>query len=93
MWWPSGPGEQLSRKAGDADIILVHSRAREDAFVAEGHGTARYDVMYNDFVVVGTGADSAAIAGTLLASDAFTAIATHEATFASRGRRQRNPLD
>ena len=72
-----GTGQAIELgKAGDADIILVHSRAREDAFVAEGHGTARYDVMYNDFVIVGPVDDPAAIAGTLLASDAFTAVAS-----------------
>jgi tungstate transport system substrate-binding protein len=70
---------------GDADVILVHSRAREDAFVAEGHGTARYDVMFNDFVTVGPADDPASIAGTPLASDAFAAIAAAESTFASRG--------
>jgi len=71
--------------AGDADVILVHSRAREDAFVAEGHGTARYDVMYNDFVTVGPVGDPAAMEGTPLASEAFTAVAETESTFASRG--------
>jgi tungstate transport system substrate-binding protein len=71
--------------AGDADVILVHSRAREDAFVEEGHGTARYDVMYNDFVTVGPADDPAAIAGIPLASDAFASIAAMESTFASRG--------
>ena len=81
-----GTGQAIELgKAGDADVILVHSRAREDAFVAEGHGTARYDVMYNDFVTVGPVDDPAAIAGTPLASDAFTAVAATESTFASRG--------
>lgn len=81
-----GTGQAIELgKAGDADVILVHSRAREDAFVAEGHGTARYDVMYNDFVAVGPADDAAAIAGTPLASDAFTRVAATESTFASRG--------
>jgi tungstate transport system substrate-binding protein len=81
-----GTGQAIELgQAGDADIILVHSRAREDAFVAEGHGTARYDVMYNDFIAVGPVEDPAAIAGTLLASDAFSAVAATESTFASRG--------
>jgi len=71
--------------AGDADVILVHARAREDAFVAEGHGTARFDVMYNDFIIVGPGSDPAAVRGIPLATQAFTAIAAQEATFASRG--------
>lgn len=81
-----GTGQAIELgKAGDADVILVHSRAREDAFVAEGHGTARYDVMYNDFVTVGPVHDPAAIAGTPLASDAFTSVAATQSTFASRG--------
>ncbi len=71
--------------AGDADVILVHARSREDAFVAEGHGTARYDVMYNDFVIVGPTDDPAGISGMPSASDALAAIAAGEATFASRG--------
>lgn len=81
-----GTGQAIELgKAGDADVILVHSRAREDAFVAEGDGTARYDVMYNDFVTVGPVGDPAAIAGTPLASAAFTTVAAAESTFASRG--------
>ena len=71
--------------AGDADVILVHARSREDAFVAEGHGTGRQDVMYNDFVIVGPGADPAGIRGLLSAADALSQIAAAEATFASRG--------
>lgn len=80
----TGQAIQLG-KAGDADIILVHSRAREDAFVAGGHGTERSDVMYNDFVIVGPGDDPAAIDSTPLASDALAAVAAAESTFASRG--------
>lgn len=71
--------------AGDADVILVHARAREDAFVAEGHGTARFDVMYNEFVIVGPGSDPAAVRGVPVATEAFIAIAAQESTFASRG--------
>lgn len=81
-----GTGQAIALgEAGDADVILVHARAREDAFVAEGHGTARSDVMYNDFVIVGPTSDPASVAGVSLSSDALAAIATTEATFASRG--------
>jgi len=81
-----GTGQAIALgEAGDADVILVHARAREDSFVAEGHGTARFDVMYNDFVIVGPADDPASIAGIPLASEAFAAIYTAEATFASRG--------
>jgi tungstate transport system substrate-binding protein len=71
--------------AGDADIILVHARAREDAFVAEGHGTERFDVMYNDFILVGPKDDPAGVQGVMLASEALTMIANVGVTFASRG--------
>jgi tungstate transport system substrate-binding protein len=81
-----GTGEAITLgEAGDADVILVHARSREDAFVATGHGTARYDVMYNDFIIVGPTADPAAIQGLTLASEALAAIANSGATFASRG--------
>jgi len=71
--------------AGDADVILVHARVREDAFVADGHGTERLDVMYNDFVLVGPKDDPAGVKGMATVSEALTAIAQAEAVFASRG--------
>ncbi len=81
-----GTGQALEiGRNGDADIILVHARAREDAFVEEGHGINRRDVMYNDFVVVGPTDDPAGIAGMQTAAEAFSAIAEAEAPFASRG--------
>jgi len=81
-----GTGQAIELgEAGDADVILVHARGREDEFVAAGHGTERHDVMYNDFVIVGPTADPAGIRGTALAQDALAAIAASEATFASRG--------
>jgi len=81
-----GTGQAIALgEAGDADVILVHARAREEAFVAEGHGTARSDVMFNDFVIVGPTDDPASITGIPLASDALASIAATEATFASRG--------
>jgi tungstate transport system substrate-binding protein len=70
---------------GDADVILVHARAREDAFVADGYGTARYDVMYNDFVLVGPPDDPAGVRSAATAAEAFAAIADAQAPFASRG--------
>ena len=86
MWLRLGQVRRLrSGEAGDADVIMVHARSREDAFIAAGHGTARFDVMYNDFVIVGPVGDPAGIADMTLASEALTAIASSEATFASRG--------
>lgn len=81
-----GTGQAIALgEAGDADVILVHARSREDAFVEAGHGTARYDVMYNDFVIVGPTADPANIRGMTLGSEALATIAKSEASFASRG--------
>ena len=70
---------------GDADVILVHARSREDAFVTDGYGLERHDVMYNDFILVGPPADPAGIHGLGTAAEAFTAIANTGASFASRG--------
>lgn len=81
-----GTGQALELGAnGDADVVLVHARAREDAFVEEGNGTERYDVMYNDFIIVGPADDPAGIAGMESATEAFAAIAEGEAIFISRG--------
>jgi tungstate transport system substrate-binding protein len=50
----AGTGQALDiGRRGDADVLLVHDRAAEDRFVAEGFGSYRKDVMYNDFIVVG----------------------------------------
>jgi len=81
-----GTGQALELGAnGDADVVLVHARSREDDFVEAGDGTARYDVMYNDFVIVGPADDPAGIKGMTSAADAFKKIADEEATFISRG--------
>ncbi len=81
-----GTGQALALgESGDADVLLVHARAREDAFVAAGHGLIRYDVMYNDFVIVGPSDDPAGIGGTTGAADALAQIAGSEAIFVSRG--------
>lgn len=81
-----GTGQAIALgEAGDADVILVHARSREDAFVADGHGTERSDVMDNDFIIVGPTDDPAGIQGMELASDALKAIAATESNWASRG--------
>ncbi len=69
---------------GNADVLLVHSPTAEEQFMADGHGTRRETVMYNDFVVVGPKADPAGING-LTASEAFRKVAQARATFISRG--------
>jgi len=81
-----GTGQALEIGAkGDADVVLVHARKSEDKFVADGHARERFDVMYNDFVVVGPQTDPAKITGLTTAKDGFTAIMDAQALFASRG--------
>lgn len=70
---------------GNADVLLVHARAREDAFMDEGHGVRREDVMYNDFVIVGPADDPAGVSGMTDAAAALAQIAATEAPFVSRG--------
>jgi tungstate transport system substrate-binding protein len=81
-----GTGQALRLgEAGDVDAILVHSRAAEEKFVAEGYATHRREIMYNDFVFVGPSEDPAGIAGAATAVDALKKISTAAATFVSRG--------
>lgn len=81
-----GTGQALEIGAkGDADVVLVHAREREDKFVADGDGINRLDVMYNDYVIVGPTADPAGINGIGSAKEAFTQIAETQSIFASRG--------
>jgi tungstate transport system substrate-binding protein len=81
-----GTGQALTLgQDGNADVLLVHARAREDKFMAAGHGIRREDVMYNDFVVVGPEADPAGIQGMSNAANAFKKLAEMQATFISRG--------
>jgi tungstate transport system substrate-binding protein len=70
---------------GDADVILVHARGAEDQFLRDGVGLNRRDVMFNDFVIVGTEDDPAGISGTSSATEAFATVAEEQATFLSRG--------
>lgn len=81
-----GTGQALALgESGDADVLLVHARAREDAFMADGHGIRREDVMYNDFVIVGPSDDPAGIRGKNRATRALEEIMNAEAPFVSRG--------
>ena len=58
-----GTGQALKNGAnGDGDVVFVHAKPAEEKFVADGHGVARYDVMYNDFVVVGPASAASAAA-------------------------------
>jgi len=81
-----GTGQALKNaENGDGDVVLVHSRPDEEKFVARGFGVKRYEVMYNDFVIVGPADDPAEIAGLEDASEAFKKIAEVKAPFVSRG--------
>ncbi len=82
----AGTGQALALgERGDVDVVLVHARAREDAFVAAGHGVSRRDIMWNDFVIVGPPADPAGVKGMSDAAAALAKIARAEAGFVSRG--------
>ncbi len=70
---------------GNVDIIFVHAKDREEAFVAEGYGTQRYAVMHNDFIILGPAADPAGIKGMQDAAAALNKIAAAQAPFVSRG--------
>ena len=60
-----GTGQALdTARRGDADVVFVHAKPLEEKFVAEGHGVKRFDVMYNDFVLIGPKNDPAGIMGT-----------------------------
>jgi len=83
-----GTGQALDiGRRGDADVVFVHDRPAEEKFMAEGFGVRRYDVMYNDFVVVGPAADPAHVAGGKDVIAAFRGIAAAKAPFVSRGDR------
>ncbi|WP_407522139.1 substrate-binding domain-containing protein [Methylobacterium oryzisoli] len=82
-----GTGQALDvGRRGDADVVLVHDTAAEEAFVRDGFGVKRLPVMYNDFVVVGPKGDSAGASGRDVAA-AFRRIAEAKAPFVSRGDR------
>jgi tungstate transport system substrate-binding protein len=72
-------------ETGDVDVIMVHARSKEDMFVAAGFGVDRRDVMYNDFVILGTATDPAGVKGSQDAVDAMARIANSKNTFVSRG--------
>lgn len=81
-----GTGQAIKNaRNGDGDVLLVHAKSDEEQFVADGFGVERFDLMYNDFVIVGPAADPAGVAGTHTAADAFTRIADTRSVFASRG--------
>ena len=83
-----GTGQALDTgRRGDADVVLVHAKSAELAFLAEGQGVKRYPVMYNDFVLIGPKRDPAGIKGMRDVGKAFRAIKDKQASFISRGDR------
>lgn len=81
-----GTGQAIKNAENcDADVLLVHAKASEEAFVAAGFGVERFDLMYNDFIVVGPREDPAQINGLTNIAQALQQIAESRALFASRG--------
>lgn len=82
----AGTGKTLEKaKTGDFDMVIVHARALEDQFIADGFGIDRRDVMYNDFVILGPAADPAGIKGLTKVTEAFQKLADAKAKMVSRG--------
>jgi len=83
-----GTGQALDMgRRGDADVVFVHAKPLEEKFVAEGYGVRRYEVMYNDFVLIGPRSDPAKVAGGKDVVQAFKTIFQKKAAFVSRGDR------
>jgi tungstate transport system substrate-binding protein len=81
-----GTGKALdTARRGDADLLLVHDPEAEQQFMDEGHGATRRQIAWNDFIIVGPGADPAHICGGNDSVAALKAIATAQAPFVSRG--------
>ncbi|MDI9333293.1 MAG: substrate-binding domain-containing protein [Cytophagales bacterium] len=82
-----GTGQALdAARRGDADVLFTHDRMAEEKFITEGLGVQRFDVMYNDFILIGPGDDPAKTAGRDIVK-ALLAVARSNATFYSRGDR------
>jgi tungstate transport system substrate-binding protein len=83
-----GTGQALDMgRRGDADVVFVHAKPLEEKFVAEGFGVRRYEVMYNDFVLIGPKSDPAGVAGGKDVIKAFQRIEKSKTPFVSRGDR------
>jgi tungstate transport system substrate-binding protein len=82
----AGTGQALKMaETGKFDLVLVHAKALEDKFVADGFGAKRYDLMYNDFVILGPASDPAGIRGMKDSAAALRRIAEAKALFVTRG--------
>ncbi len=82
-----GTGQALDiGRRGDADVVLVHDKDAEEAFVAEGFALGRREVMFNDFLLVGPKDDPAGTRGKDILAGLRNVAAT-KAPFVSRGDR------
>ena len=81
-----GTGQALTNgRNGDGDVLLVHAKSAEEEFVKNGYGVERFDVMYNDFIVVGPASDSNPISGSANVFAMLENIAKSKSPFVSRG--------
>ena len=81
-----GTGQALDiGRRGDADVVFVHDKPAEEQFVQDGYATKRYEVMYNDFILIGPKSDPAKVGGGKDIQTAFQKIAAAQAPFVSRG--------
>jgi tungstate transport system substrate-binding protein len=81
-----GTGQALdTARRGDADVVFVHAKPQEEKFVADGFGVQRFDVMYNDFILIGPKADPAKVKGSKDIVAALKAVEKVGAPFVSRG--------
>src|SRR5476651_966243 len=83
-----GTGQALdTARRGDADVVFVHAKSQEEKFLAEGFGVKRFDVMYNDFVLIGPQSDPAGIKGSTDIVAALKTLKGNGIAFISRGDR------
>ncbi len=81
-----GTGQAIKNARNcDGDVLLVHAKTAEEKFVADGYGVERFDVMYNDFVIVGPDADPAGLSSAVSVAEALLKVRDTKAPFASRG--------
>jgi len=82
----AGTGAALKiGEKGNVDLVMAHAKALEEKFIADGYGTERIPLMYNDFVILGPASDPAGIKGMKTGAEALKAIAAKQALFITRG--------
>jgi tungstate transport system substrate-binding protein len=82
----AGTGAALKiAEKGNVDLVMAHAKALEEKFIADGYGTERIPLMYNDFVILGPASDPAGIKGMKTGAEALKAIAAKPSLFITRG--------